>query len=58
MFRRKDRIEIKTPAQIELMRAAGLVVGHTLEALRQAVVPGVTTGQLDAIARDSLSPHE
>ena len=57
MFRRKDRIEIKTPAQIELMRAAGLVVGHTLEALRQAVVPGVTTGQLDAIARDSLATH-
>ena len=57
MFRRKDRIEIKTPAQIDIMRAAGLVVGHTLEALRQAVEPGVTTGQLDAIARDSLATH-
>ena len=57
MFRRKDRIEIKTPAQIDVMRAAGLVVGHTLEALRQAVAPGVTTGQLDVIARDSLATH-
>jgi methionyl aminopeptidase len=57
VFRRKDRIEIKTPAQIDVMRAAGLVVGHTLEALRQAVAPGVTTGQLDVIARDSLATH-
>ena len=57
MFRRKDRIEIKTPAQIEVMRAAGLVVGRTLEALRQAVAPGVTTGHLDAIARDYLATH-
>lgn len=57
MFRRKDRIEIKTPAQIEVMRAAGLVVGRTLAALRDAVAPGVTTGQLDDIARDSLRTH-
>jgi methionyl aminopeptidase len=33
------------------------VVGRTLEALRQAVAPGVTTGQLDAIARDALATH-
>ena len=57
MFRRKDRIEIKTPGQIEVMRAAGLVVGRTLQAMREAVVPGITTGQLDDIARDSLATH-
>ena len=49
MFRRKDRIEIKTAAQLEVMRAAGLVVGTTLIALRDAVTPGITTGQLDGI---------
>jgi methionyl aminopeptidase len=43
-------IEIKTPAQIELMRAAGLVVGETLELLRGLVGPGVTTADLDRAA--------
>jgi methionyl aminopeptidase len=54
MFRRKDRIELKSPEQIALMRAAGLVVGRTLETLREAVAPGVTTRDLDAIAEESI----
>lgn len=47
-------VEIKTPAQIDAMRAAGLVVGRTLELLRGSVRAGVTTGELDAIAEDSI----
>src|SRR5215207_496163 len=51
----KDRgIEIKTREQILSMRAAGLVVGRTLELLRAEVKPGVTTGDLDAIAEDHI----
>src|SRR5262245_15379148 len=51
MFRRQDRmIQIKSQAEIEKMRAAGLVVGRTLEAMRAAVAPGVTTADLDALA--------
>jgi methionyl aminopeptidase len=51
----RDRgIEIKTREQIIAMRAAGLVVGRTLELLRDAVRPGVTTGELDAIAEDHI----
>lgn len=51
----RDRgVEIKTPAQIEAMRTAGLVVGRTLELLRTSVRPGVTTGELDAIAEDAI----
>ena len=57
MFRRKDRIEIKTREQIALMREAGLVVARTLELVRDAVAPGVTTGQLDAIAEESIRSH-
>ena len=57
MFRRKDRIEIKSPEQIELMRAAGLVVARTLELLRAAVAPGITTRSLDAIAEESIRDH-
>jgi len=54
MFRRKDRIEVKTPEQILLMRQAGLVVGRTLELLRENVRPGISTRELDAIAEDSI----
>ena len=50
----RDRgIEIKTPEQIDLMRVAGRLVGETLELLREATGPGVTTLELDTqITRD------
>jgi methionyl aminopeptidase len=57
MFRRKDRIEVKTPEQILLMRQAGLVVGRTLELLRENVRPGISTRELDAIAEESIRSH-
>jgi len=54
VFRKKEKVQIKTPEQIELMRIAGQVVGHTLQTLEGAVVPGVTTAELDQIARDCI----
>ena len=36
------------------MRAAGLVVGRTLARLVEAARPGVTTGELDALAEESI----
>ena len=53
MFRDRG-VEIKTPDQIERMRAAGLVVGRTLELLRHATRPGVTTGALDRLAAEHI----
>jgi methionyl aminopeptidase len=51
----RDRgIEIKTPEQIERMRAAGLVVGRTLELLRSSARAGMTTAELDALAEDHI----
>lgn len=55
MFGRKSSIEIKNPAQFERMRAAGLVVADTLELLRESVHSGMTTADLDAIARESIA---
>ncbi len=49
MFRDR-KLEIKTPEQIAVMRRAGVVVAETLEVLREAVAPGVTTGELDKVA--------
>jgi methionyl aminopeptidase len=57
MFRRKDRIEVKTPEQILLMRQAGLVVGRTLDLLRENVRPGISTRELDAIAEESIRSY-
>jgi methionyl aminopeptidase len=54
----RDRgIEIKTPDQIDKMRAAGLVVGETLELLRTSVRAGMTTLELDRIAEDNIRSH-
>ena len=36
------------------MRVAGKVVAETLETLRISVAPGITTGELDAIARECI----
>jgi methionyl aminopeptidase len=50
-------LEIKTPAQIDMMRVAGLLVGETLELLRSSVRAGITTGELDAIAEANIRDH-
>jgi methionyl aminopeptidase len=49
-----SRFELKTAAQFELMRAAGLIVAATLGTLAQAIGPGVTTGELDRIAEREI----
>ncbi len=51
----RDRgVEIKTPEQIHKMRAAGLLVGETLELLRTSVTAGISTGELNAIAEQNI----
>ncbi len=49
-----ERIELKTTDQIALMRQAGLVVARALREMRAAVAPGVSTADLDEIARGVL----
>ncbi|MEQ6900179.1 type I methionyl aminopeptidase [Nocardioides sp. YIM 152588] len=51
------RVEMKSPEQVRKMRAAGLVVGRTLELLRGAVAPGVTTAELDRLAEEHIRSH-
>ena len=50
-------LEIKTRPQIDKMRVAGLLVGETLELLRDAARPGVTTGELDTLAETNIRDH-
>jgi len=54
MYRLPDRIEVKTADQIETMRRAGLVVARALREMSAAAQPGVSTGELDAVAREVL----
>lgn len=54
----RDRgLQIKTPEQIDLMRVAGRLVGETLELLRTAALPGVTTQELDSLAETNIRDH-
>jgi methionyl aminopeptidase len=47
-------IQLKSEAELGLMREAGLVVGQTLELLRGAVAPGISTAELNQIAEDAI----
>lgn len=47
-------IILKTSAEIEQMRRAGSLVGQVLETLREHVVPGVATRELDAVAENMI----
>lgn len=53
-FFRGNRIEIKSTEQFDCMRQAGLVVARTLEIVRMQATAGMTTADIDAIAREQL----
>lgn len=50
-------IELKSQKELELMRAAGLIVAEILKDLGEHVRPGVTTGTLDERAHAILTRH-
>jgi methionyl aminopeptidase len=47
-------IQLKSPEQIGRMRSAGLVVAAALARTREAVAPGVSTADLDAVAESVI----
>lgn len=49
------RIVLKSPREIELMRAAGRVLAQVLDAIERCVRPGVTTGELNEVAERELA---
>ncbi len=50
-------MSITTEEEMEGMRAAGAVVARVLAALQELVRPGVTTGELDAVAARLIQEH-
>ncbi|HEY0937296.1 MAG TPA: type I methionyl aminopeptidase [Trebonia sp.] len=53
-LRKEPAIQLKSAEQIDRMYAAGQVVARTLEILREAVRPGISTAGLDAIAEREI----
>jgi methionyl aminopeptidase len=47
-------IPIKSAREIDIMRDAGRIVGNTLQELREAIQPGMTTKDLDRLAEESI----
>ncbi|MET7996558.1 type I methionyl aminopeptidase [Amycolatopsis sp. NPDC005232] len=47
-------IEVKTPGELQAMRAAGLVVARTLAAVRERAQVGVSTAELDELAEQTI----
>jgi methionyl aminopeptidase len=50
-------IILKSPSEVEKMRAACRIVAGALAGLRELVAPGVTTDKLDAFAEDYIIKH-
>jgi methionyl aminopeptidase len=48
----------KSKRELALMREAGRIVAATHSRLREAIKPGVTTAELDALAREVVAAHD
>ena len=51
-------MSINTPEELAAMRAVGAVVRRMIEAMKQAVRPGVTTAELDEVGAQVMHNHE
>jgi methionyl aminopeptidase len=50
-------IDIKSPAEIDKMRAVGVLAAATLKMLGEHIAPGVTTGQLNKLCHEFTLDH-
>ena len=50
-------ITLKSAREIEAMRQAGRIVANALQTIREEVRPGMTTKEIDAIARREIMGH-
>lgn len=57
MYGFNSRINIKSASEIAIMREAGRLNRQTLEAVKAAIAPGVTTGELNEVAESFQHQH-
>lgn len=51
-------IPLKTPAEIEAIRRAGVIIGRLFEILPEQIRPGTTTAAIDRFVEDFIRSHE
>jgi methionyl aminopeptidase len=51
-------IQLKSPREVDIMAQGGVILAATLGVLRDAVKPGISTGELDQIAEEFIRSHE
>lgn len=51
----REKITLKSNAEIVLMREAGLITAKALAAVKAAIAPGISTLELDAIAEKTIT---
>jgi methionyl aminopeptidase len=51
-------IQLKSAREIDLMAQGGKILARTVELLRGAVRPGMSTLDLDKLAEDFIRSHE
>lgn len=51
----RQMLILKSPREIELMRASGRVVHSVLQRIREMIRPGVTTSDLNSVAQDIIA---
>ncbi len=50
-------ITLKSPSELVRMREAGRIVAIVLDLLREKIAPGVTTGELDILAEETIRKY-
>ena len=50
-------VQLKTPDEIAIMREAGRIVARAHAAMKEALRPGISTGELDKIAETVIRDH-
>jgi methionyl aminopeptidase len=53
-----DRGDVYSPEEIELIRESGRIAARAIERVGEAVRPGITTEELDAIGHEFLIEHD
>lgn len=54
---KRGGIQLKSARELDVMAAGGRILARTLGLLRDAVLPGATTGDLDRLAEDFIRSH-
>jgi len=57
MSLRRERVELKTPEQIAVMRRSGMLLSQVHDMLAGAIRPGITTAALDSLAEEMIRDH-